>query len=280
MEEYELTPEDSAVLFAIIQADRTDGLLPAPTPAFFLDSGQPGSGKTELNKMVSAQHGGNILECNADNLRNYHPEADRILRERELDYPDLTWPAANHWNNQLIELGIERRYNLLIETTLWRAEITLETLRRMKARGYTTNLQVLAVPYRWSWLGIYLRFESLKARAGHARAVSEEAHDSRFKGLQDVLPVIITSRDLDRVAIYRRMPMVDQQATSALELVTERRPEALDTYFAIVGQAMDAQERSRFKSDCAVVLQYMEDRGATPESVAAFKEKADRLTAE
>lgn len=128
MEEFSISREDWVALFDIIKADRTGGLFSLEHPLFFLHAGQPGCGKTQLNNLVQAQLADNLLECNADTLRDYHPDVEQILREREVDYPSITWPAANTWNNALIDAGVAQLYNLLIETTLRNEEQALATL--------------------------------------------------------------------------------------------------------------------------------------------------------
>jgi len=280
MDEYPITPEDWADIFAIIKADRTIGLFPEAPPRFYLHAGQPGCGKTEVNNLVKAQLDGNILECNADNLRDYHPDVDKILREREAEYPNLTWTAANRWNKALIDEGISHRYHLLIETTLHDQELALVTFARMKQHGYTTNLQVLAVPYRWSWLGIHLRYEALKSRKGFARRVSEADHDLRYNQLPGSLRAIIDSPDLDHVVIYRRMLKIGAGAHTAIELVTDQKADALGAFHQVIGQKMDDAESALFQSECARVIEYMTNRSASVEEMQAFSRKAHRLASE
>jgi predicted ABC-type ATPase len=189
MDRFAITPEEHARISDIIIATRTAGLTGYSTPLFFLNAGQPGSGKTFLNIRTIDSVDGDVLECNADTLRDNHPHAVEILREREDDYPRLTWDAADRWNQALIAAGVERQYNILIETTLRKAGQALETLEGMKRNGYRTFLQVLAVPSYLSWLSIHHRFESQKAMQGWARAVSETDHDDRVLRLETNLPV-------------------------------------------------------------------------------------------
>ncbi|MBS1663714.1 MAG: zeta toxin family protein [Bacteroidetes bacterium] len=278
MEEFPVSSKDWDTLFEIIQTDRTVGLSTISTPHFFLHAGQPGCGKTELNNLVSKQLSGNILQCNADTLRDYHPDVEKILREREVDYPILTWSAANSWNNALIKLGMDRRYNLLIETTLHNADLALQTLKKMKECGYTTNLQILAVPYRWSWLGIHIRYEAVKARKGFARNVSEVDHDNRFESLKTSLGVVLESPHLDHAAIYQRKLTIEPNDSTALQLVTDVKAKAIKTFFDIIEQPMDEQERGLFKRDCTRVIEYMHIREAPAEEIFVFNQKADRYS--
>ncbi len=280
MDEFPISPEDWADIFAIILTDRTAGLFPEVSPQFFLHAGQPGSGKTELNKLVQQQLAGNILECNADNFRDLHPDVDRILREQEADYPDLTWPAASSWNKALIDEGIKHRYHILIETTLHDRELALDTFTRMKQYGYSTHLQILAAPYRWSWLGIHLRYEAIKSIKGFARRVSEKAHDDRYLLLPISLPSVIDSPDLDHVAVYQRKLIVDPSAYTAIELVTDKKSEIQRAFQQVIDRKMDDAERALFQKECSKVTEYMQNRSAPAGVISAFSEKAKQLASE
>jgi hypothetical protein len=167
--------------------------------------------------------------------------------------------------------------NLLIETTLKDTAQALATLARMKAAGYTTWLQVLAVPYRWSWLGIYARYEAIKMRTGVARIVKESDHDDRFKRLQENLRAVVASSDLDYFTIFRRQLRVEASATTALAPAAEGKEDVLDIFFSIVNHPMDEEEKDLFKEGCARVAQMMRDREAWSGSIEAFEEKSRRL---
>ncbi len=277
MTEFPISLEDLASLLETILVDRTIGISPALDPQFFLNAGQPGSGKTELNNITKRRLQDNVLECNADTLRNYHPDAIQILRDHELEYPDLTWPAADHWNKALIEAGKARHYHLLIETTLRNAVQAQDTLAAMKLNGYATHLQVLAVPYRWSWLGIHLRFESIKAKSTFARHVSDADLGDRLTQLQANLPVVLASPYLDGAAVYKRKLTANASPEHALELVTDQRNEVLGAFFKILEKPMDDDERNLFTLYCERIVQYLEDREAPVETILAFKNKASRL---
>lgn len=277
MGRFDLSPAEQAAIFDVILADRTNGLVTDPVPRFFLNAGQPGSGKTELNIDTQRRFGDNLLECNADTLRDYHPDAARLLREHELEYPAITWPAASAWNQALRDEAIERRLHLLIETTLRDASEALQTLERMKGVGYTTNLQVLAVPPFWSWLGVHTRFESSKASKGWGRIVPDDLHDQRVDSLRANLPIVLSSPHLDFVSIYQRRLMVPPGATTALELATADRNEALNIFYSIQEGLMNAAEKSEFEKGCDKVLGWMRDRAAPTAIIHSFERRADQI---
>ena len=136
------------------------------------------------------------------------------------------------------------------------------------------------MPYRWSWLGIHSRYESLKAKKSFARIVSEADHDDRFVRLQQTLRIVLDSPSLDHVAVYKRKLSVERDASAALELLTEAKAEAPGAFLEVVERPMDDQERALFLNECARIVSYMQDRNAGAEHIDSFIKKVDRLAAE
>lgn len=277
MESFELSQEDLNDIASEIVSDRTAFLTSYKEPHFFLNAGQPGAGKTELNNLTRKNLSDDILECNADSLRDYHPDIERIWKNYESSYPELTMPAANYWNQELIKAGIQKRYNIIIETTLGNLNLVSDTLTRIKAAGYTTHLQVLAVPDRWSWLGIHLRYESIKADRGFARRVSAADYADRFKKLRENLPFVLNLAELDSALLYKRRLTTNRNSDTALELVAEGKGKVLTAFYEILDEPMDAAEMPIFLEQVEKVRQYMLDRSARREEIYAFEEDFIKL---
>ncbi|MBV7533318.1 zeta toxin family protein [Chitinophaga sp. sic0106] len=137
--------EQEAISNQII-AEETAELIPSLPPSYYLVGAQPGAGKTEIIHQIRIETSRNLLVCNADDFRERHPNAARILQDRESDFPDLTWPLADFCNTRLKKHGIANNLNILIETTLQDYKLVLADFERMKALGYRTHLLLLAVP--------------------------------------------------------------------------------------------------------------------------------------
>src|SRR5579863_881462 len=279
MKKFEISEEDMSAISAQIVIIRTVNLTSFREPFFYLNAGQPGSGKTELNNLTRRSHDDDILECNADTLRDYHPDVVEILREHEADYPDITWPPASQWNSDLVRIGQNRGYNILIETTLHNLDLALNTLKDMKSHGYQTHLQVLAVPYRWSWLGIHLRFESMKAITGVGRLVSQKDHDDRFRKLSDNLPKVVESPHLDFASLYARRLHVAANAGTALELMTDNKSEIEPRFRSIVDAKMSDEKRQEYQRETDRVVQLMKARGVEEDRIQDFQRFAKTLSA-
>jgi len=278
MDPFYISPEDEKEISKGIIAERISGLTRSDPAQFFLNAGQPGCGKTELNVLTAESLQDNLLECNADTLRNYHPEADRILGEFEAHYSDITWPYADRWNGQLIAEGIARRFNLLIETTLGNLPKVQETFQEMKKAGYSTHLQLLAIPERWSWMGIHLRFETAKANRGWARFVPDEVHADRFRKLIENLPRVLESPDLDRVTVYTRDLSVGTAAKAALIRMTDDKRQALAAFSARMNKPIDIAENKAYFEVGDQVKELMSKRNAAAAEMMEFEKKVVELT--
>lgn len=139
MSDFDYSAEKFELIFRKIVQDRAGHLKEASTPACYLVMGQPGSGKTALIHKISRSMRNNVLICNADDLRNYHPHFEEIVRDHESDLPNLTWAFANDMNRRLIEYGAGRKVNLVIETTGQNRQVVLDTLNYLPTRSPTAG---------------------------------------------------------------------------------------------------------------------------------------------
>jgi predicted ABC-type ATPase len=277
MSEFDYSAEKFESIFQKIVKERAGHLKGTPTPAFYLVMGQPGSGKTMLIDEISRSLGNNVLICNADDLRNYHPHFEEIVRDHESDLPKITWPFARDMNRRLIEFGAGRKFNLVVETTGWDRQIVLDTLKEKKEQGYFTYLQVLAIPRAFSWLGIHLRFETMKEDMGFGRMVQAAEHDERYELLRENLPYFVASPHLDHAAVFTRGPLLQQEGRSPLVELASVTAAALPAFFGAIGKKMGLDESRAFFESSSRVVEFMHRRGAPAMDIQLFEEEAQRL---
>lgn len=267
---FKLSQEELDILAEQIIEEETATLSTVEIPVFYLVGAQPGSGKTEIIHLIRNELRGNVLICNVDDLRDRHPAHIEILKNHEADYPDITWSCANYWNTSLKHYGVKHRLNILIETTLQDLKLVTNEFRNMKRNGYLTNLLVLAVPARSSWLGTKLRYEVVKEKAGVARPVSDEAHDIRFDKLQENLPQLINSGDVDLLRLFKREVTVEHCASSALVQLTTSREDFYERYNDVVLKAIDTAGLADYFTTGARVIELMKKRRASQEEIDLF----------
>jgi hypothetical protein len=73
-----------------IIADYTVGKIASDSPVVVILGGQPGARKTELERITRVELGNNVISCNADVFRDYHPQVERIKHRHEAEYPAIT----------------------------------------------------------------------------------------------------------------------------------------------------------------------------------------------
>jgi predicted ABC-type ATPase len=255
-------------------------LTPAPMPAFHVVIGQPGSGKTELIDLIRSSLEDNILLCNADDLRNYHPEYVKIMRDYESEATDITWPFARDWNNRLIGYGVEKRLNVLIETTGKDRELVLKTLLEKKAAGYITNMHILAIPKRFSWLGIHLRYESMRNSQQFGRIVTDAQHQERFEKLCENVPALVESAHLDHITVYTRSPVMRLDDRCPIVALAATKETSSPAFKEAIAKKMGLEELNAFYGASSRISDLMRRRNVPELDIQAFEEKARKLGSE
>ena len=117
---------------------------PVSNPMAYILGGQPGAGKTGLQRNLMVENS-NIIIINADAYRNSHPRFNEIQAEFGTLAQRHTQPFINEVVEKLISDLSDMKYNLVIEGTLRTAEIPLNTCRMLKNKGYSVELHIISV---------------------------------------------------------------------------------------------------------------------------------------
>ena len=100
--------------------------IPVQNPIAYILGGQPGAGKTQLQKNILRKNK-NVIAINADAYRQSHPLFENIQDEFGDDSPKYTQPFINEVVERLISDLSDMKYNLIIEGTLRTADVPLNT---------------------------------------------------------------------------------------------------------------------------------------------------------
>ncbi|HKP61487.1 MAG TPA: zeta toxin family protein [Polyangiales bacterium] len=206
---YRLSPEQHERIF---QRDIVSELA-APArgvdaPRAVILGGQPGAGKSALQSAVERDFAsfGGVLAIIGDDLRAYHPKYRTLLRADDKRAAFYTDRDSALWIEKLIDYAKTRRFNLLIESTMRRADKIVATASALREQGYSVEARALAVDARWSVLGIHQRYEGMLQVHGRARFTLQAAHDAAYTGMLQTLSELesASASPLDRLAIYTR----------------------------------------------------------------------------
>ena len=89
-------------------------------PKGIILGGQPGSGKSFLQKEIAKEFTEDFIFISTDDLRLYHPAYLELQQNPETvqNAANLVNPYASAWTEKLIKHCIENKYNLIIDSTL------------------------------------------------------------------------------------------------------------------------------------------------------------------
>ncbi|MFA6275233.1 MAG: zeta toxin family protein [Pedobacter sp.] len=221
---YQLSEKD----FVAIQQDIIDiyayTVSAIRNPTVIILGGQPGAGKTELEKEARLELFDNVVTCNADLFRDFHPDASLIRSKHSEYYPEITSDYAQRWNRGLRDHCEKHKLNYILETTFSSGELMNETIESLKSMGYVVEIKLLAVHPKLSFLGTQLRYEHMIAIEGSGRAVSIAAHEERFVNIPNTLAMVQQAGLYDELCIYGRNVASGQNSLTHGIQVLERNP--------------------------------------------------------
>ncbi len=204
---YRLSDSENQRIFdARIKPQLFAGVQSSARPVAIIFGGQPGSGKSAALDLAAddlAQRGG-AVQIIGDDLRVYHPDNARLMREDDKTAAFYTGPDSGRWVEKAIAYAKEQRFNILIEGTMRDSNVVAATMTGLRDAGYEIDARALAVAFRLSEQGIYQRYEKQKADRGQGRMTTPEAHQAAYDGLPITLARIESEKLADRVTIYRR----------------------------------------------------------------------------
>jgi pantothenate kinase-related protein Tda10 len=90
---------------------------PQQHPQAILLGGQPGAGKSTTAPQFHREfiNRGGLVWVTWDDFRPFHPDYERLLRERPAEMPDITCPAARWWQDRAATYLQAGHYHTLLE---------------------------------------------------------------------------------------------------------------------------------------------------------------------
>ncbi len=187
------------------------GAVPATTPTVVLMGGQPGSGKSGLldaaERELSTPEAPSV-QVVGDDLRDYHPAYQELLRVDDLSAAAQTDADAGRWVQLCLEHARRVGCSVVVEGTMRRPEVPLATARAFRDAGYQVEAWVMAVDPLSSRLGILARYHAQREAFGVGRFTVDAAHDAAVVGMLDSLDTVQDAGVVDRFRIMRRGPHV------------------------------------------------------------------------
>ncbi len=175
-------------------------------PVVVLVAGQPGAGKTKTGQAAMKQfasRGGSVW-ASGDSYRPYHPEYHRLLAEEPHRAVTYVRADGRKWLAKAQRYLLERRVNVVVETTLSDDQVLRDTSAEFREAGYRVEIVVLAVPAPQSRLGILARYHQQVQRFGRGRLTEMPQHDAFYVAAAVCLERLDRERLVDVVRVERR----------------------------------------------------------------------------
>lgn len=232
---------------------------------------QPGAGKTELQRITEAEFGGNIVNCNADLFRDYHPDAEKIKSKHEAYYPQITAEYAQQWNKGLRKYCEDNRLNYILETTFSSGQVMNKTIAELQDKGYRVEIKLLAVDPKLSLLGTYLRFEAMKATEGNGRLVGKDAHDTRYYMVAPTIFLVDKDGRCNKLQVYgRELTQRNGMILQGVNLLATNPKDPLNVFLKEVDKPWSTLTKLHFEQGVARVTQMMQSRNAPLHEINSF----------
>lgn len=249
-----------------IKSELIYGIEPAENPIAFMLGGQPGSGKTGLQKMLSKEYD-NLVIINIDEFRKYHPNFKKIDEVYGKDSVTKTNKFAAQITDMLVEELSNNKYNMVIEGTLRKPDTSLESQKNLNAKGYKCELVVIAVKPEMSYIGTKLRYESMRKNGNIPRDTGKDFHDLVVKSLPESLEQIYKKNVFDNIRIFDR----EKNCLYNQKEMPKINPKdiILNTY----NRNRSKKEMEEFKQEIEKVNDLMKERNASISEFEQFEKE-------
>jgi predicted ABC-type ATPase len=177
-------------------------------PVVYLLGGQPGAGKSSLEKELIENHfKNNAFFISMDDYRKKHPLFDEIHNAEGGDKSSLfTHFFAGCVADKIVQRIIENKYNFVLEGTLAKYSAVENRIKLFRQNNYECNIAIITCPTTLSRFSAVYRYERNK----HMRYVKTDIHEKIVNVLPETLEKIYKNLkdDLNRFTIQSRESVI------------------------------------------------------------------------
>ncbi|TSJ39698.1 hypothetical protein FO440_18340 [Mucilaginibacter corticis] len=270
--QYYLSVTDFNILQRGVIELYTKGIKPSKTPTVIILGAQPGAGKTELEILAVEELACNVVVCNADTLRDFHPKAQEIKRNFEEFYPEITAQYAQEWNEGLRSYCEANRLNYILETTFSSGHKMNQTITDLREKDYRVEIKILAIHPKFSLINTHARFEDMKFKENSGRLVGKTAHDSRYFLLAPTLYAVQIENLYHKLQLYTRSFRPDADGhMQGLTLLATNPTDSVRILQEEIDKKWTSEMLAYFDDQCQSVLEMMHKRNASKSEIATFR---------
>ncbi len=238
-------------------------------PKVYLLGGQPGSGKSGLERMINIKD--EYISISGDDYRKDHPNFEQfnMIYGRESSVHTQKW--AGEMVKRLVKEFKKNRYNIILEGTLRTSEIPIREAEGFKEAGYKTELNVIAVKLEKSYMGTLQRYEFMIEKGQTPRMTPKNHHDLVSESIIPNLDKIYHSKVFDEIKIYDR--------NNNLLYSQQRNPEInpKDILEREFSRKWTQKEYRSYKKDFENIIKKMKLRKAPAEEIKEIEKERDNI---
>jgi hypothetical protein len=196
-------------------------------PRMFLLGGQPGAGKSGMTRSIKDSledpkdpKKKSAVTIDMDELRIYHPDYLKFVRENSDTAADRVQADASAWAAELYEEALKRRVNVIYDGTLAVASKAKDMVTAADKTGYAVEVHVVATSFEASQQGVRNRYEeALVAYKDDPKknAPPRTVPDRIQRNAYDNIPG--TLGDLCKTGIVSRMRVASRNGDELCDLV-------------------------------------------------------------
>ena len=214
------------------------------------------------------------MVCSLDELREFHPHADKIRSDYEAYYPVLTGDYAWKWREGLMAYCVANRLNFIMEVTFANGADINKMMQMLKENEYRVDLKLLAVHPKLSLLGTQVRYEKQKLEEASGRIISKVDHDERYNNLVPSVLMVQSAALYDKMQIYGRNVASDRSSEiEGIHLIEANPPNAVQVFQEVFDQPWPKKMENFFEREMEKVILQKIARNVPAEEIVKFREE-------
>lgn len=204
-EKYKLSNKEHFKIFQEIKKYYLTNVTSEDRPIAVIVGAQPGSGKGSLIGYSKNQfdNPNNVVIITTDDYKPFHPKASEIAQKYPTYYSAIVEVDSSKWTSQMLQETIDNKYNFIFEAT-FKNDRVIETLKKLKEKGYNVIVRGLAVSYIESLLSAFERYEKQIEIRSWGRFFNPLEYNYTYENIPNTLENIENSECFDLLEIYIR----------------------------------------------------------------------------
>lgn len=170
-------------------------------------TGQPGAGKTSLNKQIKQEYEKNgecVVSISPDKIATYHKYYNELLKL----LPDECYSISRKFVTPACEIILKevrsQNLNVIRESAFNKEEIDYERAKLFKDEGYEVEVNIIIVDKYESFLSCIERDVKLLEKGYDPRPITKKNHDSMYESFLGEITEINNRGLCDNIRVFVR----------------------------------------------------------------------------